>query len=121
MKEEVELKVQMLGAELLVTTNTETVLSDSELILPEASDMSENLDEHQIILKAGPDCRYVKEGNKVRLRINNLQKAEANWVKRGNDDVQDGVNYIIDPNKVIEIEGNNYFIIRESDVAYIVE
>lgn len=118
MEEEKELNVKMLGAELLVTANNTTKVLGEGLDMPEVSDVSDDLDEYQKIVKAGPLCTMVEEGDTVRLKVGNLNKPEANWVKKGQDTIQDGVKWVIDVNKLIEIGDTTYFILRESDIAY---
>ena len=111
--------VKPLYSDVLVTMNMEKI--ESDLIIPESA-RQQMLSDVQNVVAVGGQVNEVKPGDEVKIKMMQLMVLDKKWVKgktsNANDEVQQ-TGLIVDPNRMHKIDGKDYMLIREGEIAYV--
>ena len=113
-------KIQPGGADILVTTKLDKTETISGLIIPESA-KSDIISGTQVIVAKGPHVTQYNVGDTVKIKMNELLVADRQAVKgktSSDNDITHKTRIILDPNKFYSIDGEQYLLIREGNIAF---
>ena len=121
-KQTVSEQVALLGGNILLTTKTEQSESEVGIILPEEAKEA-LLSNVQTVVAIGPDVKTVKVGDEVRVKVGEIliPKQVEERIPGSERDSRVVTKMILDENKFFQINGDDYMMILEYNVAFVIK
>ena len=113
-------KVQPMYSDVFVSLITEIEESKSGLIIPEEAKHS-MVSDVQKVMAIGTNVTQVEVGQQVKLKMRNLLVIKSDMVKGKTSQSVDEIEskkFILDPERIHTIDGVEYLLVREGDIAY---
>lgn len=113
-------KVKPLFTDILVSLIVEVQESKAGIILMESTKKS-MISDVQKVMACGVNVTQVGVGDQVKLKMENLLIIESNMVNGKTSSEHDKVEdkkFVINPQRIHSIDGVDYLMIREGDIAY---
>lgn len=113
-------KVKPLYTDILVSLITETPESASGIIIPDTAKQSMVSDVQKVMAK-GDGATNVEVNEQVKLKMTNLMIMKSSMVTGKTSQKYDETEektLVLDPNRIHTIDGVDYLMIREGDIAY---
>lgn len=110
--------IQPFYTDVLITLKTE---KESSLIIMPEDAKSSMISETQEVLAIGPNCTMTQPGDTVRLKMLNIMVMDGRMIKGKTSNELDEVQskrLVVDPSRTYTIDGVDYMLIREGDIAY---
>lgn len=113
-------KVRPMYSDVFVSLITEVEESKAGIIIPDAAKHS-MVSDVQKVMAIGANVTQVEIGQQVKLKMRNLLVIKSEMINGKTSQEVDQIEnkkFILDPERIHTIDGIEYLLVREGDIAY---